>query len=364
MRDQIYTLVAALERERGEHAETRKEVERILEDRVREAAADVQQQQHQHQHRGGPSVGASSVSSTSSHSHFPSAIKYASPPPGAPATLKQPRPDELALVMEMEEVEDDDDDRDEEEQQRNNRDSLAPHVPYNQEATAEGGAASNVARHGAMTASNGSMMSTLSSSFGHHSYSGNTTEDTSLTTDVEDSYSAKYSSPPSGPPSFANSPFPPSAARSRDSDVVAVALGQLDTLAEEEEEEADGSAAYDASMSAASQTTPIADNSAAAARDSLDSTTDQTTSASSDALPTTPDRTTAPEQHHRSRSFVRQWSVSLDGSGGSVYVDRSLIVSCLAVPEGQRQLEPTLVRGRRPFVLRLQQARFAASSAD
>lgn len=364
MRDQIYTLVAALERERGEHAETRKEVERILEDRVREAAADVQQQQHQHQHRGGPSVGASSVSSTSSHSHFPSAIKYASPPPGAPATLKQPRPDELALVMEMEEVEDDDDDRDEEEQQRNNRDSLAPHVPYNQEATAEGGAASNVARHGAMTASNGSMMSTLSSSFGHHSYSGNTTEDTSLTTDVEDSYSAKYSSPPSGPPSFANSPFPPSAARSRDSDVVAVALGQLDTLAEEEEEEADGSAAYDASMSAASQTTPIADNSAAAARDSLDSTTDQTTSASSDALPTTPDRTTAPEQHHRSRSFVRQWSVSLDGSGGSVYVDRSLIVSCLAVPEGQRQLGPTLVRGRRPFVLRLQQARFAASSAD
>lgn len=311
MRDQIYTLVAALERERGEHAETRKEVERILEERVREAAADVQQQ---HQHRGGPSVGASSISSTSSHSHFPSAIKYASPPPGAPATLKQPRPDELALVMEMEEVEDDDDDRDEEQQQRNDRDSLAPHDPYNQDAAAEGGAASNVPRHGAMTASNGSMMSTLSSSFGHHSYSGNTTEDTSLTTDIEDSYSAKYSSPPSGPPSFANSPFPPSAARSRDSDVVAVALGQLDTLAEEEEEEVDGSAAFDASMSAASQTTPIADNSAAAARDSLDSTTDQTTSASSDALPTTPDRTTAPEQHHRSRSFVRQWSVSFDGS--------------------------------------------------
>ena len=310
MRDQIYTLVAALERERGEHAETRKEVERILEDRVREAAADVQQQ---HQRRGAPSVGASSVSSTSSHSHFPSAIKYASPPPGAPATLKQPRPDELALVMEMEEVEDDDDDRDEEQQQRNDRNSLAPHDPYNQDAAAEGDAASNVPRHGSMTASNGSMMSTLSSSFGHHSYSGNTTEDTSLTTDIEDSYSAKYSSPPSGPPSFANSPFPPSAARNRDSDVVAVALGQLDTLAEEEEEEVDGSAAFDASMSAASQTTPIADNSAAAARDSLDSTTDQTTSASSDALPTTPDRTTAPEQHHRSRSFVRQWSVSLDG---------------------------------------------------
>ncbi|GAA5878211.1 hypothetical protein JCM3774_005844 [Rhodotorula dairenensis] len=301
MRDQIYTLVAALERERGEHAETRKEVERILEDRVREAAADVQ-----HHHRGGPSAGGASTSSTSSHAYYPSAIKYASPPPGAPATLKQPRPDELALVMEMEEVDDDDQDHGQAEQ-RNHGDTLAPisRDPYHRESDPEDDASSNPPRHGAMTASNGSLMSTLSSSFGQ-SYSGNTTEDTSLTTDVDDSYSAKYSSPPSGPPSFANSPFPPPA-RGRDSDVIAVALGQLDTLAEEEEEDVDASAAFEANMSAASQTTPIADNSAAAARDSLDST-DQTTSASSDALPTTPDRPTAPEQHHRSRSFVRQWS--------------------------------------------------------
>lgn len=49
---------------------------------------------------------------------------------------------------------------------------------------------------------------------------------------------------------------------------------------------------------------------------------------------------------------------------GSFHVRRPLTVSCPAVPEGQRQLESTLVRGRRPLVLRLQQARLAASSAD
>lgn len=300
MRDQIYTLVAALERERGEHAETRKEVERILEDRVREAAADVQH------HRPGPSTAAGSSSSSSSHFQYASALKGPSPPPRSIAAPPQqprpePRPDELALVMEMDEADEGDEEDVGEDaalgasvQQRDYA-SVSPAPPQDQPA-------SN-GRHGAMTASNSSLMSTHSSSYGQ-SYSGNTTEDTSLTTDVDDSYSSKYSSPPSGPPSFANSPFPPPA-RGRDSDVVAVALGQLDTLAEEEEEEGDMAVTVDDSM--ASQTTPLADNSAMQ-RDSLDS--GLTTSASSETQPKTPDRPVNPEQHHRSRSFVRQWSVS------------------------------------------------------
>lgn len=285
MRDQIYTLVAALERERGEHAETRKEVERVLEDRVREAAADVT-----HQHNSGASLGSVSVGSTSSQYQT---FKYASPPPGAPASLRQPRPDELALVMEMEEGDDEEEE--------------AVAAPADTQPTTPDDPLLSTGRHGAMTASNGSLLSTLSSSYGQ-SYSGNTTEDTSLTTDVEDSYSNKYSSPPSGTPSYANSPFPPSA-RGRDSDVVAVALGQLDTLAEEEEEDVDASATFEASLSAASQTTPIANN-PAVARDSLES--GLSSSNSSEVQPTTPDRPAPAERHHRSRSFVRQWSVSAD----------------------------------------------------
>lgn len=274
MRDQIYTLVAALERERNEHAETRKEVERILEDRVREAADDLQ---HHKQ--------ASSIASNAS-----SASRVPPPPPsaasrerqhisslsGTPATLKQPRPDDLALIME--EVEDDDAEAGQEE-----------------EDTGDGSEPSRLGgtRHYSKSTSEGSMLSSLSS-FGR-SYTGNLTEDTSVMTDVDDSYSSKMHSPSSVHSSFGSGPFPPPASRTRDSDVVAVALGQLDTLAEEEEE--DEEAAY----GDLSQTTPLVDG-------SRPRTSSDSTSTSSDVMPRTPDKSSS-EQHHRSYSFVRNWSV-------------------------------------------------------
>ncbi|BGO88594.1 hypothetical protein NBRC10512_002684 [Rhodotorula toruloides] len=272
MRDQIYTLVAALERERNEHAETRKEVERILEDRVREAAADVQ---HHKQ--------ASSLASNAS-----SASRVTPPPPsaasrerqhisslsGTPATLKQPRPDDLALIME--EVEDDAN-ADEEEEDGNDE----------REPSRLGGT-----RHYSKSTSEGSMLSSLSS-FGR-SYTGNLTEDTSVLTDMDDSYSSKVHSPTSVHSSFGSGPFPPPASRTRDSDVFAVALGQLDTLAEEEEED------EEAAHGDLSQATPLVD-------DSRPRTSSDSTSTSSDVMPRTPDKSSS-EHHHRSYSFVRNWS--------------------------------------------------------
>ncbi|BGP21319.1 proteophosphoglycan ppg4 [Rhodotorula toruloides] len=270
MRDQIYTLVAALERERNEHAETRREVERILEDRVREAAADVQ---HHKQ--------ASSIASDASD-----ASRVPPPPPsaafrerqhisslsGTPATLKQPRPDDLALIME--EVEDE-----AEVEQDEGGDEREP--------SRLGGTC-----HYSKSTSEGSMLSSLSS-FGR-SYTGNLTEDTSVLTDMDDSYSSKVHSPTSIHSSFGSGPFPPLASRTRDSDVVAVALGQLDTLAEEEEED------EEAAHGELSQATPLVDGSRP--RTSFDST-----STSSDVMPRTPDKSSS-EHHHRSYSFVRNWS--------------------------------------------------------
>ncbi|GJN92181.1 hypothetical protein Rhopal_005211-T1 [Rhodotorula paludigena] len=277
MRDQIYTLVAALERERGEHAETRKEVERILEDRVREAAADVQQ------HRAVPPPPRASLSlqkqqqqpvppppPTAQHQQQLShASSLSASSAGGPASHKQPRPDDLALIME--EVEDDDDERDEGE-----------HL---------GGAGG---RHPFKTASDGSMLSTLSSSFGR-SYSGNMTEDTSIMTDLDDSFSGKLPSPPSGHTSFSGGQFPPSTTANRASDSVALALGQLGTLAEEEEE--DEEAAY-----GTQDATPLVDTSIAR------TSTDSSVSTSSDVMPRTPDKSSRAERHSRSHSFVRQWS--------------------------------------------------------
>ncbi|BGP36429.1 hypothetical protein JCM10449v2_000330 [Rhodotorula kratochvilovae] len=259
MRDQIYTLVAALERERSEHAETRKEVERILEDRVREAAADV----HQHQQRGS-SVSSMGVPppplSASARQQFapqqPShAASLSAGSAGGPPSHKQPRADDLALIME--EVEEDDEEED----------------------RLDGGR-----RHPFKEASGGSLLSTMSSSFGR-SYSGNTTEDTSIMTDPEDSFSGKIASPPNG------SPFPPSSS-ARDS--VAIALGQLDTLAEEEEEDEEA-------MYGGQDATPLVGD------PRTRTSSESTTSTSSDVMPRTPDKAQA-ERHNRSHSFVRTWS--------------------------------------------------------
>ncbi|GAA6002664.1 hypothetical protein JCM10207_007616 [Rhodosporidiobolus poonsookiae] len=241
MRDQIYNLVAAVERERGEHAETRKEVERMLEERVREAAAEA-------------------------------------------AKVKGGRADDLALIVEEDEddYEDIDDDEDEVLDQRR-----PSHHPYK-------------------NASDGSMLSTASSTFSRSvSYSGNTTEDTSIMTDLDDSFSTKLSSPPSGHSSFSavvGGPLPPPASANpnrgsvRDADAVAAALGQLDTLAEEDEE--DDEAALGGTP--ATVTAPQYQDE----RARLSSTS--TASTSSDVMPRTPDKTQA--DHNRSHSFVRHWS--------------------------------------------------------
>ncbi|GAA5862380.1 hypothetical protein JCM1840_004162 [Sporobolomyces johnsonii] len=214
MRDQIYALVAALERERGEHAETRREVERMLEERVREAAADVHQQRSN---------------------------------------------DDVALDVITEEEYDDDE-----------------------------ASLGMSGRHPFKTASDGSLLS--GSSFGQ-SFSGNTTEDTSIATDLDDSFSTKLSSPPSGHSSFNGfTPSAPGSVRGRDSDVVA-ALGQLDTLAEEDEED------EEAAIGGGSM---IRDE-----RIRMDS--EGSASTSSDVMPRTPDKASASE-HSRSHSFIRHWS--------------------------------------------------------
>jgi len=234
MRDQIYTLVAALERERGEHGETRKEVERMLEERVREAAAEVKQHPHQQQPQ---------------------------------------RSDSVALDMGMG-MDDDEEDDDEES-------SLGMGSHY----------------HQSKTTSDASMLS--GSSFSH-SFSGNTTEDTSIGTDLEDSFSNhKNSSPHSGHSSFNSIPSvfsnsAPNSVRGRDSDVAA-ALGQLDTLAEEDEEDEEAA---------------LGGNSLSHEdRIRLDSAGSQlSSSTTSDVMPRTPDKTSS--DHNRSHSFIRHWSVS------------------------------------------------------
>lgn len=192
MRDQIYNLVAALERERGEHVETRNEIHRLLD----------QQQMH-------------SVASS-------------------------PR------------VEEEDDDQ---------------------------GTGISSSRHGFQTASDGSVLST--SSFGR-SFSGNMTEDTSIMTDMDDSFSSKYmSSPPSGHSSFGSK---------RDSELGFAAggiLGGLDTLAEEEEIEDELPADAESRVRHGSRSTG--------------------STGTSEGMPPTPSK--EPLNHHRSDSFVRHWSV-------------------------------------------------------
>ncbi|GAA6058490.1 hypothetical protein JCM10212_006929 [Sporobolomyces blumeae] len=226
MRDQIYTLVAALERERGEHGETRKEVERMLEERVREAVSEVK------------------------------AVKA--------------RSHDVTLDMSSQGIDEEEDDDD-----------------------VESSLGMGSRHHEFKTTSDGSLLS--SSSFSH-SFSGNTTEDTSIGTDLDDSFSHKLSSPHSGHSSFNSVPSTfgsaPNSVRGRDSDVAA-ALGQLDTLAEEDEE--DEEAALGGNSLSHDE------------RVRLDSSGSQVSaSTASDVMPRTPDK--ASSDHNRSHSFIRHWS--------------------------------------------------------
>ncbi|GAA5855103.1 hypothetical protein JCM8547_002382 [Rhodosporidiobolus lusitaniae] len=246
MRDHILTLVAALEREKealeqekNEHEETRAEVERLLEEKVVETAA----------------------------------------------ALNGGRPDDLALIMEEEDEEDEQDQHKQEQDQH-----LGRHHPYK-------------------AASDGSMLSMGSSNFSR-SFSGNNTEDTSVMTDEDSYYSnGKLSSPPSGHSSFSgavNGAFPPPTNANRNSvsngDAVAIAIGQLDTLAEEDEEDEEalvgGTPATISAPSYAQQQEYVDD------RARMSSTS--TTSTNSDVMPRTPERPSA--DHNRSHSFIRHWS--------------------------------------------------------
>ncbi|GAA6038611.1 hypothetical protein JCM8097_009447 [Rhodosporidiobolus ruineniae] len=247
MRDQIYSLVATLDRERGEHAETRREVERMLEERVREAAAEA---------RALSGVGT--------------------------------KKDDLALIMEEEEEEEDDD-------RLHHRDQLP------------------VGRHASKTASGGSMLSTGSSVFSR-SFSGNTTEDTSILTDLDESFSGKLSSPPSGHSSFSavagtDRAFPPPASANPNrtsirEDAVVAAFGQLDTLAEEDEEDEEALIGGTPATVSAPQQQNVQQQYQPTEASRMSSVS--TTSTSSDVMPRTPERTQA--DHNRSHSFVRHWS--------------------------------------------------------
>ncbi|KAK4049608.1 hypothetical protein OIO90_005367 [Microbotryomycetes sp. JL221] len=131
-------------------------------------------------------------------------------------------------------------------------------------------------RHQFNAASDGSTFST--SSYGR-SYSGNTTEDTSIATDVEDLYPSKASSPQSSVINFGSGS---GSFKARDTDSTGVvALNPLQTLAEVEEEDDDSRNG-----------------------DRLRQVSGSTGSASSNPMPQTP----APVNHDRSHSFVRQWS--------------------------------------------------------
>ncbi|KAM0793713.1 hypothetical protein ACM66B_001138 [Microbotryomycetes sp. NB124-2] len=129
-------------------------------------------------------------------------------------------------------------------------------------------------RHQFNAASDGSVFS--ASSYGR-SYSGNTTEDTSIATDVEDGYPSKGSSPQSSVINFGSF-------KARDSDSAGlVALNPLQTLAEVEEEDEESRSS-----------------------DRLKQISGSTGSASSEQMPPTP--APVPMNHDRSHSFVRQWS--------------------------------------------------------
>ncbi|GAA5888784.1 hypothetical protein JCM6882_002852 [Rhodosporidiobolus microsporus] len=261
MRDQIYTLVAALERERGEHAETRREVERMLEERVREAAAEAK----------GLGNGAANG-----------------------------RPDDLALIMEEDDDDVDDVTPEEDEEDDRLQQQLQPaagrHHPYK-------------------TPSGGSMLSTGSSTFSR-SFSGNTTEDTSvMMSDLDDSFSTKLSSPPSGHSSFSavvGGAFPPPASANpnrnsvRDADAVAAALGQLDTLAEEDEEDEEALIGGGATPAAQYQPQQQQQQHHHYVEEPARFSSESTASTSSDVMPRTPERSQA--DHNRSHSFVRHWS--------------------------------------------------------
>lgn len=199
MRDQIYNLVAALERERAEHNETQRELDRVL-------------------------------------------VENASLPP--------------------QEEEDDD------------------------EQAAIGSRGEENRGH-ELKASDDSFPS-MSSSFGR-SFSGTTEATSNGATDLEDAYSSKLSSssPPSGHSSFVGS-------KGRDSDFGgSVALGGLQTLAEEDEEEEEQQST--ASKREESERLRLGSGSTGS--------TD-----TSEVMPMTPTKE-APAPHHRSDSFVRHWSV-------------------------------------------------------
>ncbi|SGY33101.1 BQ5605_C002g01448 [Microbotryum silenes-dioicae] len=212
MRDQILNLACALERERKQHDETRQLLERS------------------------PANRAPTAQSNAKPSSFGQQRKLAPAPAHSAHMIIEPTPVTLEI------------------------------------GEADAKAFARVPQHGFKNASDGSVLS--GSSFGR-SYSGTTTEGTS----VDDSYSIRMTS---SPPSHSNF-----GSKGRESDFgSAAALNQLQTLAEEEEEE-------DAAIVEANR---------------MQHDTGSTGSVSSVAMPLTPNKEDLPTYHHRSHSFVRHWS--------------------------------------------------------
>ena len=157
--------------------------------------------------------------------------------------------------------------------------------PEDDKEAAAGSRGDTSRRHSSMATSEASA---FSSSFGQ-SFSGNNTEDTSATTDLEDAVSK--SSPSSGHSSFGF----PSGSKGRESDFGSAAgLGGLHTLAEEEEEEEEQE-----------EESPVLkgreDDRVRLGSGSTGSTSN------SEVMPMTPNKDQP--AHNRSDSFVRHWSV-------------------------------------------------------
>lgn len=287
MRDQIYGLASALEREKAEAAGAKAEVERLVLENTRLLAHQplpTQLEQQVSERVPEPVVRPTAPPPRSmqptrqpSSGNIPKPRFQPPPPQGSVVSpqAKHPQPPQH-------------------QQQR-------PQPPVQQQQQQP----ASPPRHRAFNlgASDGSILSgsSTSASFGR-SYSGNTT-DSSVATDQDDS-----SAPPSGHSSF--SAF---GSKGRESDFGGSTLIQLQTLTEEEEEDEEARA------------------------DRLRHASGSTGSSSSQELPLTPSKDAELQHHNRSHSFVRHWSVRPSGQGlycQTCCADMSLRFLCAQFPKG------------------------------
>ena len=295
MREQIYALVGALENEKEDHNEARKQVENLM--------AEQQRQKQAHERDLERLRAELRARESTMQPRAQPQPQQQQQPPRPRGDYIFPRPLSRGF------------------------DAASPPPPPSS--------------HRHLSANTNSDTSVLSTSSFGRSFSGNTTEDTSLATDVEDSFSIKMSSPSSGHSSFSQAgsmPISRPGSGSRDSDFAgasSLALGTLQPLAEEEELDEDEEIERASSATAVTAHTAVTSSSfnqgtssatptagaTPASRpadlaievDVLRTSSDSTTSTDvSDLPPPTPNRDdhSVPHQHERTDSFVRQWTVS------------------------------------------------------